>query len=124
MSMDIHAKPGTKLRFTNTGGYQFERERAAKILSTESVYTLHWSRVDRSTTAIKLLEFSGEEFNSSMFEVIGAPEMLRNGVVVNSELKTIIMTSPDGKYSVALMVEDARNLAAALLRHAALAEKQ
>lgn len=69
MSMDIYAKPNSKVIFANPeNGYAHDQEQCQRYLKVGEVYTVEKTEVSQSSTAVELLECPGQIFNSVMFE--------------------------------------------------------
>lgn len=66
--MNIYAKDGDKVIFTNKGGYPHEQEAALEFLKVGETYTVLRTYVDRSSTKVFLREVPEEWFNSCQFE--------------------------------------------------------
>jgi hypothetical protein len=66
--VNIYAAPGTKVRFTNEGGYEYQRESALKHLVVGNVYTVAWTDVHQSSTDVFLVEVPKRPFNSVQFD--------------------------------------------------------
>jgi hypothetical protein len=60
---------GTKVRWNNRGGYDFERKQAASILNESSVYTVKSCNIGSSSSTYELEEVSGR-WNTVMFDKI------------------------------------------------------
>jgi hypothetical protein len=67
MTMNIYAQPGTRVLFHNEGGYPFEKEKAAKILTVGEIYTVNRTDVHDSSTDVYLEGFGDIRFNSVQF---------------------------------------------------------
>jgi hypothetical protein len=68
MSMDIHAKPGTKIKFAfPNAGYEPDQELARKHLKVGKIYTVAYTSVHRNYTNVYLKEVPGVKFNSVLF---------------------------------------------------------
>jgi len=70
MSMDIYSKPGTKVVFTGTGGFENEREYANKMFKVGQTYTVRNIDVRSWVSYVEFEEFPGGRFNSVMFDHI------------------------------------------------------
>lgn len=69
--MNIYAKYGDKVIVTDESiknGYDCVEEHARKLLEIGKTYTINYTEVDGWTTAVFLVEFPNEEFNSVTFE--------------------------------------------------------
>jgi hypothetical protein len=67
-SMDIYAKEGHKVIFSNPdNGHESDRELCKKFLSFYGIYTIDHTCVDKYSTEVYLKEFPGIAFNSVMF---------------------------------------------------------
>lgn len=70
-TMDIYSSAGTKVRFLNKNGYDNERETAAKVFDTTTIYTVKNIEVHSSVSYVTLEEYPERSYNSVMFtEVI------------------------------------------------------
>ena len=68
-SLDIYAKPGTKVRaiYMNgepTNGYADDKWTVVEHLSEDGIYTIERTEVHESSTDVYLFEFPGIRFNS------------------------------------------------------------
>lgn len=70
MSMDIYAKPGTKVRYTATGGYDGDRQLATKHIEEGAVLTVKEIDVGNFMSYVEFEEIPGINFNTVMFEEI------------------------------------------------------
>lgn len=68
--MDIHSPPGTKVRFTNSGGYEIQRVTAALMLSVDDIYTVEHIKIQNWMSYVWLREVPGHSFNTVMFETV------------------------------------------------------
>lgn len=66
-SMDIYSKPGTKVRFTGYGGYEYQQEFARRFLDIDGIYTVEDTDVQAWHTDVFLRERPKKGFNSVMF---------------------------------------------------------
>lgn len=68
-TMDIFkAKDGSKVRFLNKNGYEFERNKAAEFLVEGQVYTVDRVEIHNWHTDVWLKEVPGFRFNSVHFD--------------------------------------------------------
>lgn len=84
-SMDIYAKPGTRVRFTGQGGYDHHKEHAGKFLTVDSIYTVAGTTVSAWHTDVYLEEFPKEGFNSVMFVEVSQPAQCSAGIAAPAE---------------------------------------
>lgn len=70
MSMDIYAKPGTKVRYTGTGGYDGERAIATEHIEVGTVLTVQRILVGGFMSYVEFEEIPDMRFNTVMFEEI------------------------------------------------------
>jgi len=69
MSMNIYAKKGHKVVFTNTdNGFELDKAKAREFLKTGETYTIESTDVGGWITYVTLIEFPDQTFNSVMFE--------------------------------------------------------
>jgi hypothetical protein len=66
--MDIDSEPGSKVRYTNTGGYDHDRRSANEVLKEGEVYTVGRIEVGNWSSYVELEEVSGKSFNTVMFD--------------------------------------------------------
>lgn len=66
--MNIHSKPGTKVKFIDKNGTKQDKKYASKILNIEDVYTVKSIEVHRWVSYVTLEEVPNHEFNTVMFE--------------------------------------------------------
>lgn len=67
--MDIHAKNGSKVVFSNpTNGYTHHQKTAAEHLEVGQEYAVDYTVVSNFHTDVFLIEVSGVAFNSVLFE--------------------------------------------------------
>ena len=69
-TMDIYSKPGTKITFTNAGGYPGQKERASEILQVGQIYTVKYIDIHSSHSYVELEEVQNQTFNTVMFDNI------------------------------------------------------
>lgn len=68
--MDIYSEEGTKVRYLNQNGYDYEREEANKELVEGEVYTVKYTIVGSWYSTVVLKEFPDKEFNTVMFGAV------------------------------------------------------
>lgn len=66
--MDINTADGEQVHFTNTNGYDRERQYAATILTVGVPYTVLSVNVESYSSTVQLAEFPNQLFNTVMFE--------------------------------------------------------
>ena len=66
-SIDIYSKEGTKVRYTGSGGYTYERYYANKHLKVGEIYTIDHTNVFDYHTDVYLKEVPDKAFNSVHF---------------------------------------------------------
>lgn len=64
--MDIYCEPGHKVKFINDNGHDYERESAAKILDTDTIYKVEYVDIHGWSSYVKLKGIQGT-FNTVMF---------------------------------------------------------
>lgn len=64
--MDIYAPVGTKVRFLNENGYDFELEHAKKVFDVNKTYTVKDITIYSSSSDVVFEEVDGE-WNTVMF---------------------------------------------------------
>lgn len=69
-SLNINAKPGTKVIYLGKNGYDSEREFANKFLKKEKEYTVSRIDIGNWSSLIYLDEIPGKGFNSVMFAAV------------------------------------------------------
>ncbi|GEM_PF-1133563 len=68
-TMDIHSKEGAKVVFEYPdNGYEYDKERALKLLRVGGIYTVACTNVYQSSTEVFLKEIKGVSFNSVLFK--------------------------------------------------------
>ena len=67
-SMDIQSTKGTKIIYTGEGGYDSDKEHAAKYLKLNETYTVEKTEISQSSTKVILQEFPDQKFNSVHFD--------------------------------------------------------
>lgn len=72
-AMSLHAKPGSRVRFVNFGGYDSDKEHARKYLKAGESYTVKHVKVGNWSSTVEFEEFPGEHFNTVMFDDPLAP---------------------------------------------------
>lgn len=73
MRMDIYSPPGTKVIFDSNGGYDHDKQEAAKVLKLGETYTVRRIDVRLSHSYVFLEEVSlpgGFGFNTVMFKAV------------------------------------------------------
>jgi len=66
-TLPLDAAPGSKVRFLNCHGHDWQREEAAAVLSTEQDYTLARLNVGDWSSTVELVEYPGRKWNHVMF---------------------------------------------------------
>lgn len=74
MSMNIYAKPGTKVRYTGTGGYDAQRQLATKHIEVGQILTVKETNIDKFMTYVEFEEIPNMRFNSVMFVEVEDPK--------------------------------------------------
>lgn len=64
--MDIYCDPGHKVKFINDNGHDYERESAAEILDTDTIYEVEYVDIHGWSSYVKLKGIQGT-FNTVMF---------------------------------------------------------
>lgn len=65
--IDIYSPSGTKVKFNDCHGHDWEREEARKILNTTDIYTIEYIDVGDWSSNLYLKEFPNTLFNSVLF---------------------------------------------------------
>lgn len=81
--MNIYARCGHKVKFTNEGGYELERENALKIVADTEVHSF--------SSGVYLEEFPGKYFNTCLFEDV-FPDVATDdelSMLMNSDLNNL-----------------------------------
>ncbi len=68
--MNIYSAPGTKVRFLNKNGYEYDLEHARKYLNTNRIYTVRNIDVGGWSSTVYLEEVPGEYFNTVCFKEV------------------------------------------------------
>lgn len=68
--MDIYAKPGTKVRYAGTGGYDGERAIATEHIEVGTVLTVKNIKVGGFMSYVEFEELPNIRFNTVMFEEV------------------------------------------------------
>jgi hypothetical protein len=66
--MDIHAKPGHKVVFTNKNGTEFQQTAARSLIVPGDVYTVKHVEIGNWCSYVMLTETGDALFNTVMFE--------------------------------------------------------
>ena len=70
MSMDIYAKPGTKVKFTGEGGYDSDKHVAFSYMKVGDVFTVKNIHVGNWVSYVEFEEFPTLRFNTVMFDEV------------------------------------------------------
>lgn len=81
--MDIYSSPGTKVRFLNQNGHDYQREDALKYFAEGQVLTVDEIDVGSWSSSVKFQELPGKWFNTVMFGRIETELQKAVGVGVN-----------------------------------------
>lgn len=68
--MNIHAKKGTKVRYTGKNGYDADLQQANQYLVVGEIYTVENTNVSGWSTSVLLQEIHKQRFNSVHFEEV------------------------------------------------------
>ncbi len=66
--MNIYADGGDKVIYTAEGGYDHDKEQAAKHLVAGQEYAVNYTTVHNWSSTVVLKEVPGQKFNTVMFE--------------------------------------------------------
>lgn len=64
--MDIYCKPDHKVKFINDNGHDYERESAARVLNTDTIYEVEYVDIHGWVSYVKLKGIDST-FNTVMF---------------------------------------------------------